>query len=108
MAKYMIQASYSAEAWAAQIKNPMNRMEVVGKQMAAMGCKLIDGYMTFGDSDLVIIVDAPDNITAAGMLIKVASSGALDNVSTTVLLDMNDAVAAINKAGEFDYTPPGK
>ena len=46
MAKYMIQASYSAEAWAAQIKNPMNRMEVVGKQMAAMGCKLIDGYMT--------------------------------------------------------------
>ena len=100
MAKYMIQASYSAEAWAAQIKNPMNRLEVVGKQMAAMGCKLIDGYMTFGDSDLVI--------TAAGMLIKVASSGALDNVSTTVLLDMNDAVAAINKAGEFDYTPPGK
>ena len=83
-------------------------MEVVGKQMAAMGCKLIDGYMTFGDSDLVIIVDAPDNITAAGMLIKVASSGALDNVSTTVLLDMNDAVAAIKKAGEFDYTPPGK
>ena len=108
MAKYMIQASYSAEAWAAQIKNPMNRMEVVGKQMAAMGCKLIDGYMTFGDSALVLIVDAPDNITAAGMLIKVASSGALDNVSTTVVLDINDAVAAIKKAGEFDYTPPGK
>jgi uncharacterized protein with GYD domain len=108
MAKYMIQASYSAEAWVAQIKNPMNRLEVVGKQMEAMGCKLVDGYMTFGDSDLVIIVEAPDNITAAGMLIKVASSGALDNVSTTVLLDMNDAVAAIKKAGEFDYTPPGQ
>ena len=39
MAKYMIQASYSAEAWVAQIKNPMNRLEVVGKQMEAMGCK---------------------------------------------------------------------
>tara|TARA_B110000438_G_scaffold300059_1_gene351574 strand:+ start:1100 stop:1426 length:327 start_codon:yes stop_codon:yes gene_type:complete len=108
MAKFLIKASYSAEAWASQIENPQNRIEIVGNQMAAMGCNLIQGYLTFGDSDLIVIFEAPDNQTAAGMLIKVASSGALNNISTTVLIDPEDGVNAIKKAGDFNYSPPSK
>ena len=108
MAKFLVKASYSSEAWATQITNPQNRIEIVGKQMEAMGCKLLDGYLAFGEDDLIIIVEAPDNETAAAMLIKVASSGAINNISTTVLIDPQDGVDAIKKAGDFKYTPPSK
>ena len=108
MAKFLVKASYSSEAWATQIANPQNRIEIVGKQMEAMGCKLLDGYLAFGEDDLIIIVEAPDNETAAAMLIKVASSGAINNISTTVLIDPQDDVDAIKKAGDFNYTPPSK
>ncbi|GIS31004.1 MAG: hypothetical protein Ct9H90mP2_13870 [Dehalococcoidia bacterium] len=103
MAKFLVKASYSSEAWATQIANPQNRIEIVGKQMEAMGCKLLDGYLAFGEDDLIIIVEAPDNETAAAMLIKVASSGAINNISTTVLIDPQDGVDAIKKAGDFNY-----
>ena len=101
MAKFLVKASYSSEAWATQIANPQNRIEIVGKQMEAMGCKLLDGYLAFGEDDLIIIVEAPDNETAAAMLIKVASSGAINNISTTVLIDPQDGVDAIKKAGDL-------
>ena len=105
MGKYLIRGSFTSEAWAAQIGNPQNRIEVVGKQMEAQGCKIIEGYYTFGDDDIVIIVESPDNITTASMLMKVASSGALSNISTTVLIDPKDAVDALKKASDFNYTP---
>ena len=45
MAHYMVQASYSSGSWAAQIKNPQNRIEQVGKMFASKGVKfLITGY----------------------------------------------------------------
>jgi uncharacterized protein with GYD domain len=108
MPKFLVKASYSSEAWANQIDNPQNRIEIVGKQMEAMGCKLLQGYLAFGEDDLVIIVESPDNTTAAAMLIKVASSGAISNISTTVLIDPVDGVDALKKAGDFKYTPPSK
>ena len=37
MSKFLVRASYSSEAWGTQIENPQNRIEIVGKQMEAMG-----------------------------------------------------------------------
>jgi len=51
-------------------------------------------------------IEGPDDITAASMLIKVASTGAVANLSTTVLIDPEDAVEAMKKAKDFGYTPP--
>jgi len=41
MAHYLIQASYTSGAWAAQIKDPQNRIEQVGKMFAAKGVKFL-------------------------------------------------------------------
>ena len=101
MAKYLVTGSYTSESWAAQIENPQNRIEIIGKQMEAMGVKILDGYLAFGNTDLVIIIEGPDDITAASMLIKVASTGAVTNLSTTVLIDPEDAVEAMKKAKDF-------
>ena len=44
MPYYMVQASYTAEAWAAQIANPQDRMAVLGKMIESNGGKLHAGY----------------------------------------------------------------
>ena len=45
MPLYMYEATYTAESWAAQMKNPQNRVESVGRQACeAVGGKLIGGW----------------------------------------------------------------
>src|ERR1700674_2663354 len=62
MPLYMYQAAYTSESWAAQLKNPQNRVEAVGRAACeAVGGKLVGGWYCFGDYDLVIIADVPDN-----------------------------------------------
>ena len=49
MSLYMYQAAYTPESWAAQIKNPQNRVETVGRQACeAVGGKFIGGWLCFG------------------------------------------------------------
>ena len=44
MPLYMYQAAYTPESWAAQIKNPHNRVDTVGRQVCeAVGGNLVGG-----------------------------------------------------------------
>ena len=77
MALYMYQAAYTPESWATQIKSPQNRVESVGRQVCeAVGGKLVGGWLCFGDYDLVIIADVPDNESMAAIALAVPSSPA--------------------------------
>jgi uncharacterized protein with GYD domain len=50
MPLYMYQAAYTPESWAAQLKNPQNRIETVGRQACeAVGGKLVGGWYCFGE-----------------------------------------------------------
>jgi len=49
---YMHQFTYTPESWAAQIKNPQNRMETVGPALCkAAGGKMIGAWLCFGEYD---------------------------------------------------------
>ena len=44
MPQYLYQVAYTSESLAAQIKNPQDRLELVGKQIAAaVGAKILGG-----------------------------------------------------------------
>ena len=107
MANYLVQASYSSGSWATQIQNPQNRLEQVGKMFASKGVKFITGYYAFGEFDLCIIMEGPDNVTAASALIAAAAGGALSKIQTTVLMTAEEGLEAIKGAGSVDYRPPG-
>ena len=62
MAKYLILGSYTSAAWAAQLKEPGNRMDAVRPMFERMGGSLESAYFAFGDYDIVGIVDMPDNV----------------------------------------------
>ena len=99
MALYMYQAAYTNESWAAQLKNPQNRVEAVGRAACeAVGGKMIGGWYCFGEYDLVIIADVPDNVSMSAIAMAIAGGGALKAGKTTALMSGADGVAALKKA----------
>ena len=99
MPLYMYQAAYTPESWAAQAKNPQNRVETVGRQVCeAVGGKLVGGWLCFGEYDLVIIADVPNNESMAAIALAVTAGGAIKAGKTTVLMTGSEGVGALKKA----------
>ncbi len=60
MPLYLYQAAYTPESLAAQIKNPMDRLEVVGGQLKSSGVRVVTGGYSFGDYDISLVMEAPE------------------------------------------------
>jgi uncharacterized protein with GYD domain len=96
---YMYQAAYTPESWAAQLKNPQNRVEAVGKAACeAVGGKLIGGWYCFGEYDLMIIADVPNNQAMTAIALAIAAGGAVKSAKTTVLMSGAEAVEAMKQS----------
>lgn len=106
MAHYLVQVAYSAEAWASLVKNPQDRIAKVSKAVEKLGGKLLQGWMSFGDFDTILIMEMPDNVGAAAFAVAIAAGGACKGVKTTPLLSVEEGLAAMKKAGSTDYRPP--
>ncbi len=99
MALYMYQAAYTPESWAAQLKNPQNRAENVGRALCeAAGGKLVGAWYCFGEYDLVIVADVPNAESMASIALAVAAGGAAKSAKTTALMSGAECVAAMTKA----------
>jgi uncharacterized protein with GYD domain len=105
MALYMYQAAYTPESWAAQIKNPQSRIEKVSRQNCeAVGGKLIGAWLAFGEYDVVVIADVPNEESMAGICLAVAAGGAVKTSKTTQLMTGDQGVEALKKAGTVAKT----
>jgi uncharacterized protein with GYD domain len=99
MPQYLYQLAYTSESLAAQIKNPQDRLELVGKQLVdAVGAHIVGGGYSFGEYDISIIVDAADDVTMAAVALAIAAGGAVKAAKTTALLSGPQWVAALKKA----------
>jgi uncharacterized protein with GYD domain len=108
MARYMIQASYSSQGLGALIKDPQDRSAAVRRMIEGLGGKLETFDYAFGDYDVVAILELPDNVTMMATSMAIASSGALRNFNTTVLMSMDQALEAMRKASTVGYQAPGR
>jgi uncharacterized protein with GYD domain len=105
MAKYMWSGSYTAEGTKGIIaKGGSSRRAAVEELLKSVGGKLECIYFSFGSDDVVIIVDAPDNVSAAAIGLTVAASGAARG-KLTVLLTPEEIDQAAKKSPA--YRPPG-
>ena len=99
MPQYLYQVAYTPESLAAQIKNPQDRLELVGKQIAdAVGAKILSGGYSYGEYDVSVIVEAADDVTMAAVALAIAAGGAVKAAKTTPLLSGSQWVAALKKA----------
>ncbi len=106
MPLFMWQAAYAPKSWAAQLKNPQNRVETVGRQVCkSAGGKLVGAWYCFGEYDIVLVADMPDNESMTALSLAVAAGGACKAAKTTVLMSGDQAVAAMKKASAVSYKP---
>jgi len=106
MAKYLITASYTAEGVKGLLKGGGTaRADAVTKTIAGLGGTLESFHFAFGADDAIVIVDLPDNVSAAAVGLAVAATG-LTTARTTVLLTPDE----IDRAAQLqvNYSPPGK
>ncbi len=99
MPYYMTQAKYSKDAVQGMLANPHDRSGPVGKLIESIGGKLHHIFFAFGEDDVVILYEAPDNASAAGAILAVAGSGSVSAAKTTVLMTVDEAVTAMKKGG---------
>ncbi len=105
MKHYMLQISYSQSAYETMIKKPQNRVEAVSKVIQNLGGKLGGFWFSFGDYDLVGMMEMPDDVSAAAFAMAISAGGACSDVKTTPLLSVEDAMSAMKKAGRCGYKP---
>ncbi len=106
MPKYLFQASYTSKGLEGLLKEGgSKRCEAVEQAIKGMGGTLEAFYYAFGDTDVVTIVDLPDNVSATATALIVNASGAV-TVKTTVLLTPEEVDQATKKS--VDYRPPGQ
>ena len=105
MAKYLIQASFTAQGAKGLLKQGASaRKKAVEQAVKSIGGKVEALYWAFGEHDTVLIVDLPDNAAAAAFSLTISSSGAV-RTATTPLLTVQEVDAACKQA--VKYSPPG-
>jgi uncharacterized protein with GYD domain len=107
MGMYLTKFSHTPETWARLLANPEDRRAVLGPVFEAAGGRLHGYWYTFGDSDGFVLFEAPDDVITAGLLARVASTGAFTSVSTTKLLTAEETLDALRRGGGVEYRAPG-
>ena len=102
---FLQQVSYTPEAIAKLIANPQDRFEAVRGPIEKLGGKIKDSYFAFGPSDVVLITEMPDNVSAAAIALAFAAGGSLRSCQTTALMTNAEAMEAMRKAGTCGYKP---
>ena len=91
MPKYLVQASYTAEGIQGLLKDGASgRKAAVQSTVKALGGKVEAFYYAFGKDDAVIILDLPDNVTAAAV--------GLTTLGLRSRADADDAAASVEES----------
>ncbi len=104
MPKYLYKASYTTDGTKGLLKEGgSSRQAQVEGTVQGLGGKLEAFYYAFGESDVFVIVDVPDAITAAAISLTVNATGAVA-VSTVALMTPQEIDQASKKS--VSYRPP--
>jgi uncharacterized protein with GYD domain len=105
MAKYLWQVSYTTQGVQGVVKEGgSSRRAMVSDLVAGLGGTLEAFYYAFGDDDVYVIAELPDNVTAAAVSLAVGASGGA-RLKTVALVTPEEIDAATKKA--VAYRPPG-
>jgi uncharacterized protein with GYD domain len=106
MPKYLVQASYTQEGIKGVLKSGGSaRRAVVQQMIEKLDGRLEAFYYAFGEDDVYVIFDAPDNASVAAVSMTVNASGAA-RTKTTILLTPEEVDRATKKT--IAYSPPGQ
>jgi uncharacterized protein with GYD domain len=106
MPLYMYQASYTAKSMADQLKQPQDPVEVIQPALEELGATIVVAGFPFGDYDVLVVYDAPDDMTAASVAMAVAAAGEVKSGKTTRLLSGHEWLESLRKRRIVTMTQP--
>ena len=105
MAKFLVTVSYTAEGAAGLRKDGgTKRRKVASKAVESVGGTLESFYFSFGAQDALVLVDMPDNVSAAALSLAINATGGA-RLTTTPLLTPEEMDKASGK--KTAYKAPG-
>ncbi|HKF76725.1 MAG TPA: GYD domain-containing protein [Candidatus Dormibacteraeota bacterium] len=105
MPKFLIQGSYSSDGLKGLLKEGGTGRKTTLENLArSLGGNIEGLYYAFGEDDVYVIGEFPDNVTAAAVCIAAGASGAV-RTKTVLLLTPEEIDQAARKS--VDYRPPG-
>ena len=107
MAFYLMRFSYTPETWSKLMQNPEDRRDAARAYIEQVGGTLHGFWYGFGDYDGYAILEAPDNVSMAGVVLAITAGGALASVETTALLTVEETLEALAKGKGIGYRRPG-
>ena len=97
MSMYMYQASYTAKSMAAQVKEPQDPVEVIRPTLEELGASILVAGFPFGEYDVLVVYEAPDDMTAASVSMAMAAAGEVKSAKTTRLLSGQEWIESLRK-----------
>lgn len=101
MTIYIVQGSYTRDGVVGMVNKPEDRAEAVAPLIRAVGGKLLDYFVTFGDADFMVIVEGgkgkSETDTMAALMVAAATGGVCD-LKTTVAVRSKEATKAMRVA----------
>jgi uncharacterized protein with GYD domain len=106
MPKYLLQVNYTLDGIrGVQKEGGVRRRAAAEALIKSLGGTMDAFYYAFGDTDVYVIADMPDQASMAAAAIAVSAAGGA-TVKTTVLLAPEEIDAAGKKSPS--YRPPGQ
>jgi uncharacterized protein with GYD domain len=110
MTIYISQGRYTREGIQGMVNNPEDRAEAVDALCRSVGARLVAHYMTFGEYDFLVIIEAEGPVTdTMAALFAVGATGGVTDLKTTIAVTSSDAMRAMEKAGTVakSFRPAG-
>ena len=97
MPLYMYQASYTARSMAAQLKEPRDPVDAIRAALEDVGAEIVVAGFPFGEYDVLVVYEAPDDMTAASVAMAVSAAGEVRSGKTTRLLSGQEWLESLRK-----------
>jgi uncharacterized protein with GYD domain len=107
MGLHLVKFGYTSEAWSAMLQNPQDRREMLAARVFSVGGRLDGFWYSTGDADGYALVEWPDHIAEATVLIAIKASGSFRFLESTQLLTMDEMLEALQAAHDVAYATPG-
>jgi uncharacterized protein with GYD domain len=105
MPKYLLEVSYTLDGIkGVKSEGGSARVSAATEAIEGLGGKIESFYFAFGDTDVYVTADYPDNVSVAAAALAVSAGGGA-RVRTVVLLTPAEVDAAAAK--QTTYRPPG-
>ena len=105
MARYLFRTKYTQAGVAGLLKEGgTSRREALRQTIEGMGGTLHDLFYAFGDWDLFLVTELPDDEAATAVSLNISAAGALE-VSVTVIVTPETVDAAAGRS--VQYRAPG-